>query len=189
MSVTSLIKKLRDFVVNNFHKLIQIHDTPHSIAGGVAIGIFVGFTPLFIPFVPLKSSLSFFISWLFRCSKTAAVIAVTAHDVIFPIWPFVLLSEFKIGFWLLHHHMPVRAHHRVDSSFETWFSVETFHTFSDWVHERMNWVFLARILGPTLIGSIIIGIPLAAISYAVALRIVQRYQATLLQKKQTVSQP
>jgi uncharacterized protein (DUF2062 family) len=187
MSAFSLIHKLRDFVVKNYHKLIQIHDTPHAIAGGVSIGIFVGFTPLFIPFVPLKSLLSFFISWLFRCSKTAAVIAVTAHDVIFPIWPFVLLWEYKIGFWLLHHHMPVKAHHRVDTSFQNWFSVETFHTWSDWVHERLTWVFMAKILGPTLIGSVVIGVPLAAIAYAIALRIVKRYQATLLNKNQTVS--
>jgi len=190
MSDTSLIQKLREFVVSNFHKLIQIHDTPHSIAGGVSIGIFVGFTPLFIPFVPLKSSLSFLVSWLFRCSKTAAVIAVTAHDVIFPIWPLVLRWEYQIGFWLLHHHMPTQlhiAHRHIDTSFETWFSMETFHTWSDWVHERLNWVFLAKILGPTLIGSIVIGVPLAAVSYLIALRIVKRYQAGLLVKTQTVS--
>ena len=70
--------------MRNFHNLMQIHDTPHSISGGVAIGIFFGFIPVFIPFVPIKSTLSFLISWIFRCSKTAALIAVTAHDVIFP---------------------------------------------------------------------------------------------------------
>ena len=163
--------------------MLQIHDTPHSISGGVAIGIFIGFTPLFIPLVPVKYTLSVLISWIFRCSKTAAVIAVTAHDVIFPIWPLVLRWEFEIGYWLLHHHMPSRLHmeHR-HISFEHWFSMETVQNWSLWLHERMNWLFIAKILGPTLIGSVIIGVPMAVVAYVISLRLVKRYQAALLQK-------
>lgn len=183
MSALSLIHKLRDFVVGHFHKLIQIHDTPHSIAGGVAIGIFIGFTPLFVPFVPLKSSLSILVSWIFRCSKTASVIAVTAHDVIFPVWPLVLLWEYRIGYWLLHHHLPDRIRvERRHMTFEGWFSMETFHSWTQWVHEHLSWVFFAKILGPTMIGSVIVGIPAAVICYRIALKIVKRYQAALLLK-------
>ena len=185
MSALNLIRKLPELVVTRVHKLVRIHDTPHSNAGGVAIGIFVGFTPLFFPLVPVKYSLSVLISWAFRCSKTAALIAVTAHDVIFPIWPLVLRWEFDIGFWLLHHHMPSRLHmeHR-HISFDRWFSLETFHSWSQWAHDRMNWLFLAKVLGPTLIGSVIVGVPVAALSYFISLRIVNRYQAAALLKAQ-----
>ena len=83
--------------------LVQLHDTPHAIAGGVAIGIFVGFLP---PFLPVKTLLSIFFAWIFRCSKVAAAIAVTGHDLLLPVWPLILRWEYVIGFWLLHHQMP-----------------------------------------------------------------------------------
>ena len=187
MSDTSLIQKLREFVVSNFHKLIQIHDTPHSIAGGVSIGIFVGFTPLFIPFVPLKSSLSFLVSWLFRCSKTAAVIAVTAHDVIFPIWPLVLRWEYQIGYWLLHHQLPPHLNLQIHKKnlFEHWFSTDTNHSWLEWVQDRMNWAFVEKVLAPTILGSVFIGIPCAVVCYIITLRIVNKYQGRLIMMRQS----
>ena len=58
-------------------KLLAIRDTPEAIAGGVAIGIFIGFTPLF----GLKTVLTIFFAWLTGSNIIAAVIASAAHDV------------------------------------------------------------------------------------------------------------
>ncbi|MGZ5023286.1 MAG: DUF2062 domain-containing protein, partial [Chthoniobacterales bacterium] len=41
-------------------RLIQINDTPHSVALGSAIGMFFGFTPLF----GLKTLLSILVAWV-----------------------------------------------------------------------------------------------------------------------------
>jgi uncharacterized protein (DUF2062 family) len=66
-------------------KLFVIKDTPQSIALGAAIGIFLGFTPLF----GLKTLLALLLAALFRVNKIAAVVAVSLHDLLFPLWPVV----------------------------------------------------------------------------------------------------
>ena len=50
-------------------KLLAIRDTPQAIAGGVAIGMFFGFTPLF----GLKTILAIFCAWLTGSNILAAV--------------------------------------------------------------------------------------------------------------------
>ncbi len=52
-------------------KLLAIRDTPDAIAGGVAIGIFIGFTPL----IGLKTALTILFALLTRCNILAAVIS------------------------------------------------------------------------------------------------------------------
>src|SRR6185369_15589372 len=86
-------------------KLLAIRDTPEAIAGGVAIGIFFGFMPLF----GLKTLLAILFAWLTRSNILAAVIAGTLHDVILPFMPFMYRSEYVVGYWLLTnpHEMPV----------------------------------------------------------------------------------
>src|SRR5206468_1791236 len=62
--------KLRPWLREHSLKLLAIRDTPNAIAGGVAIGIFFGFTPL----VGLKTLLSIFFAWLTRCNIVAAAL-------------------------------------------------------------------------------------------------------------------
>jgi len=59
-------------------KLFVIKDTPQSIALGAAIGVFLGFTPLF----GLKTLLALLLAALFRVNKIAAVVAVSLHDLL-----------------------------------------------------------------------------------------------------------
>src|SRR5881409_2973801 len=88
---------LRKWFNEHSLKLLAIRDTPNAIAGGVAIGIFFGFTPL----VGLKTLLSIFVAWLTRCNILAAAIAVTLHDVALPFMPVLFRWEYNIGYWLL----------------------------------------------------------------------------------------
>ena len=82
--------------------MVTLKDTPHAIAGGVAIGVFIGFTPLF----GIKTLLSLGAAYLLRCNPIAAVIAVSLHDVVTPLWPVLLRLEYDIGFWLLEQSAP-----------------------------------------------------------------------------------
>lgn len=170
---TRLVGRLRDFIVKQYHALLQIRDKPHAIAGGVAIGIFFGFL-----FVPMKTALSLLTAWLLRCSKIAAVIAVTAHDVLIPFLPIYLRWEYIIGYWILHHQMPpkLRIDHRHFHP-EQLLATETYRGWWRSIHERMNVNFFAHFIGPMLIGSAALGIPAAAILYFVILRIAKRAQA------------
>jgi len=133
--------------------LISIADTPHSIALGSAIGIFFGFTPLW----SLKTLLSIAVAWLFRCNKIAAAVAVTLHDILFPLMPAVYYWQYRVGTIVLHRprahpgvfqHLPLRHYLRWD----------TFST--------LGW--------PLLVGSLFLAIPSAIIVYFLMRMLVSR---------------
>ena len=152
------MNNLREHVSKNLHALVHIHDSPHAIAGGTGIGIFFGFTPLF----PLKTILAILCAWIFRCSKVAAAIAVTLHDVVFFVTPVILRIEYQAGYWLLSHphHLPprIRAGHL---HIEQW----------------MHWSTLPDVIGPMLLGSLVIGLPISVIMFFVTLKVVQHFHA------------
>jgi uncharacterized protein len=139
-------------------KLITLKDTPHAIAGGVAIGVFIGFTPLF----GIKTLLSLGAAYLLRCNPIAAVIAVSLHDVVTPFWPVLLRIEYDLGFWVLSHphHFPPK--------------METHH-----IHlaELMKWTTFFDLGLPLLIGSLFLAAPAAALFYFVLLQILQAREA------------
>src|SRR6266571_3882240 len=104
-------------------KLLAIRDTPEAIAGGVAIGIFFGFTPLF----GLKTLLAIFFAWLTRSNIIAAVLAATAHDIVGPLMLVIYRLEYGVGFWLLsdpHHWPPPMLHaHWEPPRWRSWMNV------------------------------------------------------------------
>jgi uncharacterized protein (DUF2062 family) len=157
------MSRVRQFLISQYHRLTQIRDTPHAIAGGVAIGLFIGFTPI----LGFKTVIAVLIAWLFRFSKLSAALAVTFHDVLLPIWPVILRWQFQIGFLIISrpHRLPPPLsvkHFKINRlfSWDTYFSWKTFH-----------------IIWPTFIGSVIMATPLAIISYFVVLEIVTRAHA------------
>src|ERR1039457_1957221 len=79
-------------------KLLAIRDTPEAIAGGVAIGIFFAFVPLF----GLKTILAILFAWLTRSNILAAVLACTAHDMSFHLMPAIYFWQYGLGYWLLN---------------------------------------------------------------------------------------
>lgn len=131
-------------------RLKEIRAAPRAVAGGAAIGIFWAFTPL----LGLKSLLSLLFAWIFRCSKLAAVLAVTFHDILTPIWPLFLRWEYDCGYWLLSrpHHLPKKL------------GVEDAHV-AYWLH----WNTLESIW-PTFIGSLLFAAPSAFITYVIVER-------------------
>lgn len=138
--------------------LRDLRDAPHAVAGGVAIGIFWGFTP----FTGLKMLLSIVTAWGARCSKLSAMLAVALHDVLLVIWPLVLRWEYQIGYWLISrpHRMPPKL-----AVGDARFS-ELFH----WKTLQLLW--------PTFLGSCVIGIPIALATYWIVKWMLQRYERT-----------
>src|ERR1041385_4072761 len=128
-------------------RLISIEDTPPSIALGLAIGIFFGFTPLW----SMKTLLSIGVAWLFNSNKLAAAISVTLHDVILPFMPAIYWWEYKIGHWILHGG-PLRRIRFADMS----------------VHDYVDWHVFVRVIWPALVGSLFIGLPSAVVVYFLA---------------------
>jgi len=143
--------------------LTQIRDTPHAIAGGVAIGVLFGFTPLY----GFKTLLAVLVAWFCRCSKLAAVLTVTFHDIFFLLGPVILRWEYKIGFLLVYtpHRWPPKLH------------IKHFN-----IADYLSWNALHVWLWPTFVGSLVIGVPIAVGSYFAALEIVNRAAAVRARK-------
>lgn len=145
-----VLKKIAGYFKSLVSKLLNLHDAPHSLAGGVAIGIFMGFTPLF----GLKTLLCIGAAYLFRCNPIAAVISVSLHDVVAPFWPVLLDVEYAIGSRILG----------AFDGLQHPASITEFH-----IHELMKWTTFFTVGLPMLVGSIFVSTPAAVISYAIML--------------------
>jgi uncharacterized protein len=143
---------IKDFFAQKLKTLREIRAEPEAVAGGVAIGMFLGFTP----FIGFKTVLALLIAWLARCSKLAAVIAVTLHDVLLPVAPFMVWVEYHLGRWVLRL-PPIPPP-----------PVNKVHSFLDRLHSwtsLFHWDFFCKYVYPVLVGSILIAIPIAIASY------------------------
>lgn len=127
-------------------KLLVLRDTPESIAWGAAVGVFLGFSPVF----GLKTVLALALASLLRVNRIAAFIGVTLHDVAIPFWPVIYRLEYDLGYWLLHHP------HRLPPNLE----VQQFHP-DIW----LKWATFSTVLGPTLLGAVIIGAPVSWLAW------------------------
>jgi uncharacterized protein (DUF2062 family) len=146
---------LRRWFQEHSLRLLAIRDTPEAIAGGVAIGIFFGFTPLF----GLKTLGAILLAWLTRSNIIAAVIAGALHDLILPFMPVVYIWEYKLGYWLLNDEWPQRLT-RVRLRW----------------HEWRSWTTFLTIGKPLLLGSLLCAVPAALAAYIVTKIIVARHQ-------------
>jgi uncharacterized protein (TIGR03546 family) len=135
-------------------KLLAIRDTPEAIAGGVAIGLFFGFTPLF----GLKTICAIFFAWVTRSNIIAAVLAGTLHDIALPLMPFIWRLEYKVGYWLMNQQWP---QHLSRGLFRT--------------HADRNWTSFLTVGKPWLLGSIFLGAPVSLIFYFITKPIVARH--------------
>ena len=148
-----LWSRFRYWIGHLHFRLVTIEDTPHSIALGVAIGIFFGFTPLW----SLKTLLSIAVAWLCKSNKIAAAISVQLHDLILPFMPAIYLWEYKLGFWAMHGSFPRRAR---------------FWNLA--LRDYIRWETFFSVGRPLLIGSLILGLPSAAIVYFICRGLVNR---------------
>jgi len=138
-------------------KLLAIRDTPEAIAGGIAIGIFFGFMPVF----GVKTISAIFFAWLTGCNILAAGIAAALHDLIIPVMPAIYVWQYDIGFWLLStpHHWPPPFY--------------KFHMARPAWH---LWTTLFSVGKPLLVGGVVCSAPAAVLSFFISQRIVARHQ-------------
>ena len=105
-----MIRSLIQWCKEKLNFIIDIKDTRHAIALGVALGFFWGFTP----FIGLKTILAFFTAWLFRANKVAALVAVTLHEVLWVIGinEIFLAASYAIAEKMSHASQP-RIHEKI----------------------------------------------------------------------------
>jgi uncharacterized protein (DUF2062 family) len=136
---------------------LAIRDTPEAIAGGVAIGIFFGFTPLF----GLKTLSAIFFAWLTRSNILAAVIAGALHDIILPFMPVIYRWEYDVGYFILSHpHRWPQSLARLHREGFVW----------------RSWSSLFGVGKPLLVGGCVCAAPFAVLSFFLTRALVARHQ-------------
>lgn len=162
LRMSSLYRRLSLWVRRHWRVLERARDTPHAVAGGVAIGVILGFTPFF----GLKTVLAVAVAWMLRCSRVGAVVAVVLHDLTLPFAPLLLRWEYKIGRWILGLfgvEPPPPSH------------VHLLH----W-RELLDWRLLREglweTLWPLFLGSLVIATPVAVLLYWMTLSAIKAYR-------------
>lgn len=142
--------------------MLEIQEHPEAIAGGVAVGVFLGLGPLF----GLKTLLALGLAWLFGYSKIAAVISVSLHDILTPIVPMLMRLEYDIGYWLMSHphHLPQK--------------LEVHHLHLH-LGDMLKWSVLTGVGLPLLVGSICVALPAAVLAYFAMLALLRRRAAEM----------
>lgn len=156
---------LRRWAQYIWYRIHRIQDTPHKIAIGLAVGVFVTFTP----YMGLHFILAAICAWMFGGSIIASAIGTFIGNPF--TFPFIWLMTYNLGNTLIG----------VDTTEE--FTYEL--TFSTIFHHPGY--FFDHLLLPMTLGGLIIGAIVGMMFYWPVLRFVQSYQerrrARLLKRK------
>ncbi len=72
-------------------RMMRVQGQPSKVAGGMAIGVSIGFTPT----IPLHTLLAVCLAFLLRKSKLAAALGVWVANPF--VFPFIYLVDYKLG--------------------------------------------------------------------------------------------
>jgi uncharacterized protein (DUF2062 family) len=134
---------LRQFKLRLIH-LIRLRSDPDAIGRGMALGLFIGFTPTFGLHLPLALLFAF----LLRQNKIAALVGVWITNPLTA--PVIYGLEYQIGRMLLGQ-QPLSAFPRIS---------------------ELSWSMALQLGTPLLLGSLVLGLPMAMIGYALTVRFV-----------------
>ncbi len=133
----------RQFKLNMIH-LARLRSEPDAIGRGMALGLFIGFTPTF----GIQIFLALLFAFLLRQNKIATFVGVWITNPLTA--PLIYGLEYRVGRLLLGM-PPLAANH---PGFE------------------LSWSLGADIVVPLLLGCLVLGIPVAIIGYSVTVRLI-----------------
>jgi len=156
----SILTSVERFLV---HRVLSLDDTPHRIALGVAIGIFVTWTPT----IGSQMALTVAICFLFRANKFVGVpfVWISNPVTIVPVY----FPSYAVGCWML------------GKKPDAWNVIEQAFKFNGgWWDSTVNWFSsIMKIFWELWLGSIIVGGVLGIISYFVIYWMVVEYRKGL----------
>ncbi|MEA3361860.1 MAG: DUF2062 domain-containing protein [Thermodesulfobacteriota bacterium] len=128
----------------NLIQLARLRSEPDAVGRGMALGLFLGFTPTF----GFQIFLAVFLAFLFRQNKIATFVGVWITNPLTA--PLIYGLEYKVGRLLLG--MPPLSPNHPDF---------------EW-----SWSLWAHIAVPMVLGCLVLGIPVAIIGYSMTVRLV-----------------
>jgi hypothetical protein len=162
-----MFQATRDNIRKFFAWLLMLDDTPHSIAMGVAAGVFISFTPT----VGLHMALVVLLSLFMRLNRTAGLAAVWLNNPLTAL-P-VFFFNYLIGTWVLLR-SPIGWHDFREA-------VGQALVFEHW-YENLAAMFLVlgkltlEVAGPLWLGSVIVATALAVPAYFTVRRLTTIHQ-------------
>lgn len=169
----NILRKTYLYTYRQTKKILGLNDSPHAIGLGVAIGIFVAFTPT----APFQMILAFSIAWICRSNKTAAVIPTWITNPITN--PPIFFGQYLTGAYLFNYPLVDKETFAIYSKLvmdlTLWSPVNLFHQI---IHIlKMTWHDVGQpLLIGSLIWSVVISIPFYFITHKIVLK---RRQAKL----------
>ena len=150
-------RRVRYFV---FHTVLHADDPPHRLALGLAIGMFITFTPT----VGLQMVLTAFFAWLLRANKLVGlpIVWISNPATIPPIFYFC----YRVGRWVLQQE-PVGIE---------WWSELSQPTGTFWERISFYWDRLAEIAAPLWVGSLLVAMILGYATYYVSYYAIYGYR-------------
>jgi uncharacterized protein (TIGR03546 family) len=135
-----------------FKKLLRLNNTPEEIALGVAVGIFIGVTPLY----GFHTTIVVLLSMLIPRTNKIAILA-SSNISIPPTAPFISWAGYEIGRLILGSNYPAIS----------WSMLKKF-----------TYQSIADILYPLFLGSFVLGLIASVISYFLILLIIRKTRWT-----------
>ena len=126
----------------NVIQLARLRSEPDAVGRGMALGLFIGFTPTF----GMQTFLAILFALLLRQNKIAAFVGVWVTNPLTA--PLIYGLEYKVGRLLLG--LPPLG----------------FDQFSG----KLSWSLGVQVGAPMVLGSLVLGIPIAIIGYSVTVR-------------------
>lgn len=162
-----------------FHRLRRLPDPPHRIARGVAVGVFVCFTP----FYGLHFVTAAVIAYILQANLLAALLATfVGNPLTFPI---IAAVSLRIGGFILGHHHQVRLY-GIFGEFRRAFDQLWTNFLAIFTPEVTHWDqlghFFADVFLPYLVGGLLPGVIAGVIAYSLTLPAVSAYQKTRIKR-------
>ena len=151
-------------------RFLRLQGDPHSLALGVAIGLFVGITPT----IPLHTVLIITLAWPLRGNILAALIAATAISNPLTWLPQYYLS-WRVGSWLLPGHL-------------SWSRIQsTLHLITSDTGFKQSLAHLGKLGleagGVMLLGGILLAIPFTCAGYFLTFKFFSALRRKRLEKQ------
>jgi len=164
-----------------FHRLRRLPDPPHKIARGIAVGVFVSFTPFFGFHFVLASLLAMIMQGNILASLLATFFG---NPLTFPI---IATVSLELGSWMLGTEGGVPFPHVVAAfsraTVELWWNFTAMFTDEITAWHRMS-DFLHGVFLPYLAGGILPGTVSGVVAYMLALPAVSAYQKRRVKRLQ-----
>ncbi|WP_142416342.1 DUF2062 domain-containing protein [Bartonella massiliensis] len=152
-----------------YKRILRISATPHEVALGFAIGIFLACSPVF----GVHIILAIFLSWLLRANFAAAIIGtVFSNPLTFLL---IAMADYKVGYFCLSLFSDVNEISL--SQIRALFNGLTMSNFS--LLFKGAW---DSIMSPMILGGTLLGVVLGSLSYIAVYRATARFKQKRYQK-------